>query len=162
MASGQLHLARGYFLSTFTPALCAVISTVALGLIEYDPDYRSEWLTAESVIEFSFVMSVLNALFISLLSLTIFVNRLDKIRNSFVLSVLSWLAFPGLWIGCVLSKEHSMFVILNTVPYLIALILSLWMFRKRLAKINRPALEIITKKNRKNRDGSNMDNSIWG
>jgi hypothetical protein len=111
------------------------------------------------VVEISIGMSVMNALFIGTLSLTIFLNRLDKISNNFVLSALSWLASPGCWIGDLLFHDQDVFVLINTLPYLCSLIFTFWRFRTRLiaSTTNRPALEIITRETRNRSNGKNTD-----
>lgn len=153
---------RGYFFSAVAPALCAIIGSAIYGWVDYDPDYKSEWLTADSSFVFSIVPAVFNGLFLCLLAFSIFLNRLDKISNHFIWSALSWFLLPTSWIFYLLMRDQGVFILLNTLPYLIGLSLSFWRFRKHIAKSKCPPLEIITKENRKINTGSSVDNSTWG
>src|ERR1044072_1460989 len=105
MGPGQFHLSRAYVYGVLIPAGCAVLLTIVYGLID-NADYKSEWLTSESVIAFAIAMSIGNAVFIAVLSLTILFNRLDKVRNNFALSLVSWMALPCIWIVYLLLKDH--------------------------------------------------------
>lgn len=97
-------------------------------------DYKSEWLTTESVFGFSVIIVILNSAFISLLSLTIFLNKYVKVKNSAIWNSLTWLLFPMIWIGYLLFKHlhyilnysksfdsESVFILSNTLPFIIGL-----------------------------------------
>ncbi len=118
-------------------------------LLIVDRDYKSEWLTIESVFFVSIVMVTLNAAFVCGLSLPIFLNKYEKVKNNLLLSLLSWFLLPGIWIGYVLVKHgsylvisgngldtESVFVLSNTIPFLIGLIYTFVKFQLGKTKYN--------------------------
>src|SRR3989338_6406567 len=105
---------RGYTCSVIIPALCAIIGSAVYGWIDYDPNYTSEWLTADSSFIFAIVPAFFNAFFICFLALPILLNRLDKISKQFVWSTLSWLALPGSWIAYLMIRDQDVFILINT------------------------------------------------
>jgi hypothetical protein len=107
-----------------------------------DRDYKSEWLTNESAFFVSIIMVILNCVFISGLSLTIFLNKYQKVMSNLLLSILSWFLLSGIWIGYILTRHvnywlnsqngidsESVFVLTNTIPFLIGLIYTFIRFR---------------------------------
>ena len=110
--------------------------------------YKSEWLTSESFFPFTMFIALINSLIIGILCLTIFLNHYPAIKNNFILSPAACLFCPMLWIAVLLIKNFreifnyadgwdspGIFVIINTVPYLIILILSYIKYSQHLKQV---------------------------
>src|SRR5687768_10232618 len=123
---------RGYLYGVCIPALCSVVLSSVYSWSQYNPEYRSEYFTAEWVVEMDILMSIANAIVVCLLGFILFLNRSVRIASSFLLSACFWIGLPGIWICYLLLKDHSVFVLINTLPYLVGLTLSFWKFRKTL------------------------------
>jgi hypothetical protein len=122
---------RGYLFGVLIPAICSVAITTAYSWSQYDSRYQSEYFTDESAVEIGIMMSIANAIFIGVLSLTLFLNRSVEIKRNITLSALAWLALPGTWICYLIWKDHSVFVLINTLPYALGLLVTFRKFRKR-------------------------------
>ena len=128
--------------------LIVILINIVWGIIEYDPDYESEWLTPGFAVFWSIVLAIINAIVISTLSLTIFFNGIKNIRYRLFLSIISWFLAPMIWIGHYLIKALFLicsddsyngditFLLLNTIPYLIGLVWSFTKFRQEMKRIN--------------------------
>lgn len=105
-------------------------------------NYKSEWLTASSVISMQITFTFLYSLIISCLSLTIFLNKFEKIRSNSFWGSLSWFLLPFSFIIIVivhevnfslkyegkLGSDFNYYIILN-VPFIIGLIWSYIKYR---------------------------------
>jgi hypothetical protein len=64
-------------------------------------DYRSEWATNDGY-WMSVIIAILFSAFISLLSTTLFVNRIKAIAGTWLLSVTTWFAVPTVFMTYVI------------------------------------------------------------
>ena len=138
-----MKLIRYYRNAVIFPSIFIVIGVTLFSILD-NYSYKSEWLTAESVILFSIITSIIYSLFICLLSLTIYLNIFEKINKNFYLSLLTWLFLPITCIAITLIYEINqsikinvilgsgfIYVLIMTVPYVITLIWTFLKFRSK-------------------------------
>ncbi len=140
-----MTLNRYYRTAIFIPSVLVMVFNLVYNtiLLIEDKDYKSEWFTNESFFIITIMMSILNCIFIGILSSTLFLNKYRKIRENIALSALSWFLLPSIWIG-IIWEEHlvylsynqydfgeTLFVISNTIPFVIGLFYSFIKFRQR-------------------------------
>lgn len=124
------------------PALFSIIFNIFYSFL-FQPDTKSEWLTNSFVFFSSIFILIINALFLSILSLGIFLNNYPNVRCNRILSFLTWLGLPTFWCTIILLKHFNLYLITDsyildetlyvlsaTLPYIIGLIISLIKFRK--------------------------------
>jgi hypothetical protein len=137
-----MKLARYYRNAVLIPA-GIVLAIMFVYSIMQNQDYVSEWFTAEGVIIISIIYALIYSIIISISALTIFLNKIVKVKQNFFLSFFSWFLLPfGLitttWIHDVKNslkydQEYSLIDISNfimTAPFFVGLILSFIKFRK--------------------------------
>jgi hypothetical protein len=108
-------------------------------------------------------VSLIVALGFSALSLTLFLNMLESIRNHVLLSGIAWMGLPMLLLVYVICLVPELISLISTIPYMFGLATTFWRFRKTFANSsNRKRLEIVTKENRTIRTGSNSDGMPGG
>lgn len=88
-----MKMARYYRNATLYPALLAVFFTIIVSSI-LNRDYKSEWLTAGSVIAMSVGIAMVYSLLLSLLCLTIFLVAFETVKRSRLLTAISWFFLP--------------------------------------------------------------------
>jgi hypothetical protein len=128
------------------PGLLIALGNGIFGIVDIIwSEFRSEWLTQGGVIFISIVMVSLNAMFIGLLTTPIFLNYNKKIRSNVLICFLTWFLCPIIWISYLLIKhynyvmhfshkldEESIFVLLNTIPFVVGLVWTFIRFRQDL------------------------------
>jgi hypothetical protein len=149
IVKGKIKLLKYYTLAVLIPAVLVITFNIIYNLALYikERDYKSEWLTAEPVFYYSILLILFNSAFICVLSLPVFLNKYIRVRNNAVWSFLSWFLLPMTWIGYLLSThihyvikykqtigDDSIFVISNTIPFIIGLVLTFILFRRNLKK----------------------------
>lgn len=104
-------------------------------------NYKSEWLTSESVIAMTVIAAIGYGLIICVLALTIFLNKHERVSSNSIFSALSWFALPFGFICLVIGKAINEYltvgstneiiysVVLN-LPFVIGLIWGFCKFRK--------------------------------
>lgn len=138
-----MNLTNYYIRSAIYPSIILFpVMLVTAGIDQQD--YESEWLTGESVIGMTIIVILLYGAIISLLSLTLFLNRYPAIRSNSLLSALAWFLLPVGFIALVVAKsvveyqtagseEEIKYALLVNLPFLIALI---WNFIKFRSHVN--------------------------
>jgi hypothetical protein len=134
-----------YKLATLYPAVASVISAGVYAVIK-DWNYKSEWLSAEASVFISIISAVLYSMIMAVLSLTIYLNRIEVVRRSLLLSFLSWFLLPAGFIlksilheylfnakyGTTELMDNLLPVVIITLPFLVALFLSYYKCRRRI------------------------------
>lgn len=136
-------MGKYYKIATLYPSVLVLIGVLIFSIIE-NYDYKSEWLTADAVIFMSFVTAFIFCFFICLLSLTILLNKSEKIRSNKYLSFLSWFLLPGSVLIAILilevskwisategTKNETKYTFMLCIPFLISLIVSYLKYKKR-------------------------------
>ncbi len=97
------------------------------------------------------------------LSLTLFLNVSDTIRNRILLSGIVWIAPSTLLLAYVIYLVPELIGIISVTPYALGLLITFWRFRRKLKTESKlPLLEVVTKEDRNIPNGSSVDNSMWG
>lgn len=138
----SMLLNKYYRIGVIYPSVVVVLLTIVFSIIN-DHNYKSEWLTAESVIFMSIITAIIYCLLISGLSLTIFLNKNRKVHTSKILTIITWFLLPFGCITIVLIhdikhrlKYDSEFgsdflhLLLMNVPFIFGLIWTYTKFRK--------------------------------
>ena len=136
-----MKILKFYKKALFIPIIFVIIIQIIWGLFSYDPDYKSEWLSSEVFFLWAIMIVIINALIVSILSTPILLNKKPNIKNSFVLSIVTWLLPPLIWLGYLIGqaillsiKKNSinddiLYLLLNSIPFVIGLIWSFVIFR---------------------------------
>lgn len=137
-----MTIGEHYKKATLYPSIAVIVSTIVFSIIE-NKDYKSEWLRAESVVFLSITTAVIYCLIISFFSLTIFLIKFQKIKESNVLTFLSWFLFPVALITFVIIHEISfsikyqekltsdfIYTIILNLPFVVGLIWSYYKYKK--------------------------------
>ena len=108
----------------------------------YFSNYKSEFLTTEAFYPATFLLTLINALTVALLSSTMLLNHFDVIRKNFAISFMTWVLIPMTWVMIILVKvdfdlvdfsrgidSPAIFNLINTVPYVSALVFLFIKFR---------------------------------
>ncbi len=105
-------------------------------------NYKSEWLTADSVDIYVVILIILHCGILALLCSTIFLIKYPKIQANPVLTCLSWFLLPMIYLGYLLlllcrSVYHHVdvqgsfiFILSMTLPFIIGLTLTFIKFRR--------------------------------
>lgn len=137
-----MALSKYYRIGVIYPSVVVILLTTIFSIIN-NFNYKSEWLTAESVIFMSVIIATIYSILISVLSLTIFLNSHAKVNTSKILTALTWFLLP---FGCIaivlihdikhrLKYENGfgsdfMQLLLLNVPFIFGLIWTYIKFRK--------------------------------
>jgi len=138
-----MSLSNYYKKAVFYPSIIVFVATIVFSIID-NYNYKSEWLTAGSIISLSIITAFIYCVVFSLLSLTIFLNRFHKVKENAMLNFLSWFLFPLVFMSEVfvheitfdikyegqLDKDFAYVIILN-LPFLFGLIWSYIQYRKQ-------------------------------
>ena len=114
-----------------------VLFAVIYVVFDLGRDYKSEWLTANTAVFYAVLIVCGNALFVSLLSTTIFLNSYKQVKENIPLTIISWFLLPSIWIEFLLVKHihylqysdkgldgESLFVASNALPFWVGLALT--------------------------------------
>jgi hypothetical protein len=151
----SLELIQYFRKAIILPGSIIVLGFIIYGISDalFGNEYQSEWMTKEGAIFTTIILVVLNTIFISLLATPLFLNNNPKVRSNLIISTLTWFLSPGIWIGYLLTKHYnyltnfshkfdseSVFVLSNTIPFVIGLAWTFIKFRKDL-KIQKSRLQ---------------------
>jgi hypothetical protein len=137
-----MTLSGYYKKAIFYPSIIIILFTIVFSIID-NYDYKSEWLTADSAISLSILTALFYCLIVSLLSLTIFLNKFKKIKESKTLTFLCWFLLPFGFITIVFIHEINfklkyqekfgddfVYVIILNIPFVLGIIWSYLKYRK--------------------------------
>jgi hypothetical protein len=124
-------LGKYYKYAALYPAILVMLGNIIACIIIANEDFESEWLTADFIITIIIFMAFANAGIFCLLSATLFYNNQPRVYNNPWYSALAWMGAPGIYAGALLYKGYGdIFIIANTLPYLIALAATYIHFRQ--------------------------------
>jgi hypothetical protein len=135
--SVTMNVNRHYKQAVLYPFIVVILFTIVFSIVD-NYNYKSEWLTADSVIMLSIIWAFLYSLVIGIFSLTILLNKIERIRTSILLVVLSWFLLPFSFIAVVISHEINfkmkyeagkfgsdfIYILILNLPFVIGLIWS--------------------------------------
>ncbi len=138
-----MTLNKLYIKGLLLPAIISVITTTVLSTID-NSDYKSEWMSQGYFIGMVIVASFLHSLIISLLAITIFLNK-KIIKTNGILSFLSWFLLPMSWIILTIYKtiDHRLnyetgttgqlvYLVTLNLPFVIGLIWTFIIYKRQL------------------------------
>jgi hypothetical protein len=88
-------LSKYFRVSAIIPFFIAVTAGVILSLAHDGSNYKSEWATDDGFV-LTVILTILLSGLISLLSLTLLLNKRPIIKNNLLLSFLTWILLPGI------------------------------------------------------------------
>ncbi len=137
-----MSLNECYKKATLYPSIIIILGTLVFSIIE-NYNYKSEWLTGESVIFLAIITAIVYCLIVSLLSLTIFLNKFKKVNENSVLIFLSWFSLPFGFITIVFIHEINLnikyeekgdsdlvYIVIFNLPFILGLIWSYYKYQK--------------------------------
>jgi len=137
-----MTLNEHYKKAVLFPSIFVFVAATVFSIIE-NYDYKSEWLTADTVIFLSIGTAFIYCLIFSLLSLTIFLNRFNKVKENSWLNFLSWFLLPVGFMTIVFVHEITfkikynekfdsdfVYVVILNLPFLFGLIWSYLLYKK--------------------------------
>ena len=111
-------------------------------------NYKSDPLTAKSVIQMSILPSLIFSLLICGLSLTIFLNKIKKLNKNVVWNLLTWFLLPFAYISIILLHDFEyrikydfgfgndfLYILIMTIPYVIGLCWTFIKYRKEITTV---------------------------
>lgn len=120
-----------YKYAALYPAALVMLGNTIACIVIANEDFESEWITADFIITFVIFMALVNAGIFCLLSATLFYNNQPRVYNNPWYSALAWMGAPAVYAGALLYKSFGdVFVLANTLPYLIALTATFIHFRQ--------------------------------
>ena len=112
-------------------------------------NYNTEWLTAKSAIIMSISTSSIFFLLICVLSLTIFLNKFEKLNKNLIWNILVWFFLPFayilmIWIHDIKNRikfefgfgNDFLFLLMMTIPFIISLFWTFLKYRQEITTIN--------------------------
>ena len=137
-----MPLSEYYKKVSLYPSIVVLIITIIFSVID-NYNYKSEWLTAGTVIWLSILVVFVYCLVLSLLSLTIFLNTYHKVKDNGILNFLSWFLLPVGLMTVVLVREiifkiefnerfdkDFLYLLIINLPFLFGLISSYLSYRR--------------------------------
>lgn len=137
-----MDLKKQYRNGVLLPAGIAFLISIFYATFD-NQDYESEWLTRESAISICVMFSGVYLTFLCLLSSTIFLVRIEKIRNNGFWILLSWFLLPFSFIGITINHEVQFMLkyegglnkgiiptLIMTIPMTVGLIISFYNYNR--------------------------------
>lgn len=131
-----------YKIGVIYSSLVAIFLSVAFSVVD-NYNYKSEWLTAGSVIFLSIIFVIIYSLIISALSVSIFLVKFNRVKSSATLTLLSWFLLPFSFIAVILIHEINFkikyqmestnditYLIIVNLPFIIGLVWSYLKYKK--------------------------------
>lgn len=122
------------------PSLFIIVFSISFAVID---NFRNEWDVVKSAIIMSVVTSVIFSLIMCLLSLPIFLNKLQKRNKKLVWNILTWFLLPLGYIITFLVYDVNVriqfdfgfgrsfvFLLIMTVPFIVGLFSTFIRYRK--------------------------------
>jgi len=140
-----MHLFSYYKKAVIYPSIFLFVFSTTYSIVD---NYKSEWVTAKSAIVMSIVISFIYFLLMCGFSLTIFLNKIQKLNKNLLWNILTWLLLPFGYLIIVLIYDIQnrvkyefgfgngfIYLLIMTLPFVIGLC---WTFMKYRQKITTP------------------------
>ena len=141
-----MNLFGYYRKAVIYPSIFIQFFCITYSIIE---NYKSEWLTAKSAIVMSISTSLIFSLFMCGLSLTIFLNKLEKLNKNLIWNILTWFLLPFAYITIVLIHDirnrikyefgfgnDFLYLLIMTIPFVIGLCWAFIKYRQKITTAN--------------------------
>jgi hypothetical protein len=136
-------LNKAYRIAAIYPSIFVIVACFIYSVIE-NKNYKSEWLTGESIIFLSMLITFVFSILMCLFCLTIFLNIKEKIKTNIFLNFLSWFLLPISVIVFIIIhdvlyrlKYHEnfgsdfIFILILTVPFIVGLVWSFIYYKRK-------------------------------
>ncbi len=141
-----MNLFNYYKKAVIYPSIFILFFCIIYAIID---NYQSGWLTAKSVIVMSILSTFIFSLLICVLSLTIFLNKLEKINKHLIWNILTWFLLPVAYITIILIHDIEnrikyefgfgndfLYLLIMTVPFVIGLCWTFIKYRQKIITAN--------------------------
>jgi hypothetical protein len=131
-----------YKKAAFNPSIITLVAIIIFSIID-NYNYKSEWMTAGTIILLSIITAFIYCLIISVLSTTIFLNKYPAIKENRLMNFLSWFLLPFGFIMIALIHEISfkikynekieddfVYTLILNVPFIFGLVWTYIKYRK--------------------------------
>ncbi len=138
-----MKLFNYYKKAVIYPSIFILFFCIIYSIID---NYKSEWQISKSIILISILSSLIFSLLICGLSLTIFLNKFEKLNKNLIWNILTWFLLPFAYIIIILILDIKnrikyefgfgndfLYLLIMTIPFVIGLC---WTFIKYRQKIN--------------------------
>ena len=138
-----MNLFNYYKKAVIYPSIFILFFCIIYSIID---NYKSEWLTAKFAIVMSILSSLIFCLLICVLSLTIFLNKFEKLNKSLIWNILTWFLLPFyyitiIWIHDIENRikfdfgfgNDFFYLLIMTIPFVIGLSWTFIKFRQEIA-----------------------------
>ena len=126
-----MKLFKYYKKAVIYPSIFILFFCIGYSFID---NYKSEWLTAKSAIVMSIIISFIYFLLMCVFSLTIFLNKFQKLNKNLFWNLLTWFLLPFGYITMVLIYDIKnrikyefgfgngfIYLLIMTLPFVIGL-----------------------------------------
>jgi len=141
-----MNLFKYYKKAVIYPSIFVLFFCIVYSFID---NYKSDPLTAQSVFGMSILPSLIFSLLICGLSLTIFLNKIEKLNNNVVWNIFAWFLLPYIYISIIFIHDLEfrikydfgfgndfLHLIIMTLPYVIGLCWTFINYRKEITTAN--------------------------
>jgi hypothetical protein len=128
--------------SALYPAITAILLTLVFSVVD-NRDYKSEWLTSDSVIGMTLMTSIVYSVILCMSCLTIFLLNIEVFKKNKLWTALSWFLIPFVCIATFLTHEIGfnlkyneslgndfVYVTLMNLPFIVGLIWTYLRYRQ--------------------------------
>ncbi len=135
-----MKLSNYYSKAVIYPSIFILFYSIINSIIN---NFENEWQLARSLVLSSFFTSLIFSLLICSFSLTIFLNKINKLTNNFIWNILTWFFLPYAYITLVLIHDirnrikfdfgygnDFLSLLVMTIPYVIGLCWTFIKFRQ--------------------------------
>ena len=141
-----MNLFNYYRKAVIYPSIFILFFCIMYSIIDY---YNSEWPTVKLVFLLSILPSLIFSLLICVLSLTIFLNKFEKLNKNMVWNILTWFLLPFTYIIIIFIHDIKnrikfefgfgndfLYLLIMTMPFVIGLCWAFIQYRQKITTTN--------------------------
>lgn len=117
-----MTLAKAYRNILLIPAIVSMAGSISFAIWEGN-SYKSEWLTADSMILVTIIICIFFVICFAIVSLPVFLHKYSSVRHNRLLSLGSWFLLPVTFSGLLLLHIIGREDFINTLIFLAILLL---------------------------------------
>ncbi len=141
-----MRLSKYYRNAVIYPAIFILFFSIIYSILH---NYKSNGLTDIPAFLMPVIPALIYSLLMCILSLTIFLNKLKKIKNNLIYNLLTWFLLPFVYLSIVLVHDINnrmkfefgfgigfLYLLMMTIPFVVGLCLTFMKYRLKLATAN--------------------------
>jgi hypothetical protein len=141
-----MKLFRYYRKAVVRPSLFVLFFCIVYSIVD---NYKSEWHTAGTAILMSVITSVIYTLIMCMVSLTIFLNKFQKLSKNILWNILTWFLLPAGYIVIVLINDIKnrinfdlgfgqgfIYLLIMIIPFVISMVATFIKYRQQIKTIH--------------------------